>query len=172
MRVLITYASKHGATAEIATKIGEVLENYNLPVDLLTIKQVESLSQYSAVIVGSSVYFGDWRQEMVTFLKDNEKHLVSQDVWIFSSGPTGEKDEFELLAEWRFPDWLRPLLERIQPHEAAVFFGKLDPEKLNYLEKRLVGFNNLPFGDYRDWEEIEAWAASISRMLKALQYGK
>lgn len=169
MKVLVAYTTKHGATAEIAIKIGEVLEENHLSTDVLAIKQVKDLSQYGAVIVGSSIYFGDWRHEMVNFLKDNEKHLVTQDVWIFSSGPTGEKDEYQLLAEWRFPVWLRPLLERIQPHEAAVFFGKLDPEKLSFLEKRLVGLKNIPYGDFRDWEEIEAWAASITRMLKALQ---
>ncbi|MFK7804881.1 MAG: flavodoxin domain-containing protein [Anaerolineae bacterium] len=166
MRILVTYATKHGATAEIASTIGEVLKEHDLSVDVLRIKQVDDLSLYSAVIVGSSIYFGDWRHEMVNFLKDNEKHLVKRDVWIFSSGPTGTKDDYELLAEWRFPLWLRPLLERIQPHEAAVFYGNLDREKLNFLEKQLVRLNNTPFGDFRDWVEIKAWATTIANQLE------
>ena len=39
-RVLVTYATKHGATGEIAEKIGEVLREAGLPTDVAPTYQV------------------------------------------------------------------------------------------------------------------------------------
>ena len=38
-KVLVTYASKYGATAEIAKKIGETLRQAGLQTDILPVKQ-------------------------------------------------------------------------------------------------------------------------------------
>ena len=165
MSVLVTFATKHGATAEIAEKIGEILNENSLHADVMDINQVRNLESYSAIIVGSPVYYGDWRYDVVNFLEENLEILKTQDVWIFSSGPTGERDEFEILAEWRFPHWLRPLVERIQPEEVVVFFGNLEAEKLNFLEKGLAKLQKIPFGDFRDWDKIKDWALTIVHKL-------
>jgi menaquinone-dependent protoporphyrinogen oxidase len=68
-QVLVTYASKYGATAEIAEKIGEVLRQEGVPADVLPVKQVDDLTPYTAVILGSAVYIGRWRKEAVKFLE-------------------------------------------------------------------------------------------------------
>jgi len=49
MRVLVTYATKYGATAEIAEKIGEVLRQEGLDTDVIPVKQVQDLASYTAV---------------------------------------------------------------------------------------------------------------------------
>jgi len=68
-KVLVTYASKYGATAEIAEKIGEVLRQAGLQTDILPVKSIRDLTQYNAVILGSAVYIGQWRKDAVKFLK-------------------------------------------------------------------------------------------------------
>lgn len=167
MNVLVAYATRHGATAEIAEKIGEVLAQNDLKADVVEISSVKDITAYGAIVVGSSIYFGDWHKEMVNFLNENEKLLITRDVWIFSSGPTGHRDTYEIVAEWRFPLWFRPLLERIQPHDGAVFFGKLDLEKLNFFERTIAKMLKEPIGDFRDWEEIETWAQTICKQIKS-----
>ena len=167
MRVLVTYASRHESTAEIAEKIGDVLVNSGFSVEVSEINDLDDINKYQAIIVGSSVYFGDWLKEMVHFLHDHLEALIEKDVWIFSSGPTGQKDEFEILAEWRFPEKHRGLLEKIRPHEGVVFFGNLDPERLNIIERGLIKIKKAPVGDYRDWDEISEWAVSIANQLEA-----
>lgn len=59
----MVYATKYGATAEIAEKIGEVLRQAGLPTDVLPVKQVDDLTPYTAIILGSAVYIGKWRKE-------------------------------------------------------------------------------------------------------------
>lgn len=71
--ILIAYATKYGATAEIAEKIGQVLRQAGLPADVQPADRVGDLTAYKAVVLGSAVYAGQWRGEAVTFLETNEK---------------------------------------------------------------------------------------------------
>lgn len=38
-------------------------------------------------------------------------------------------------------------------------------QKLNFPEKMIVKAMKAPTGDYRDWDEIDAWADSIAKEL-------
>ena len=62
-RVLVAYGTKHGATAEIAEKIGQVLTDASLPTDVLRADRVSDLTSYQAIVLGSGVYVGQWRKE-------------------------------------------------------------------------------------------------------------
>jgi menaquinone-dependent protoporphyrinogen oxidase len=164
-KVLVTYATKYGATAEIADKIGEVLREAGLSTDVLPVKEVEDLTPYTAVILGSAVYIGRWRKEAVKFMEKNEGALAERDVWIFSSGPTDEGDPEELVKGWTLPEKLEPVAGRIQPHDIAVFHGELDPEKMNFIERTMIKNIKVPTGDYRDWEMIGNWATAVAETL-------
>lgn len=47
--ILVTYASRNGATREIAEKIGAALRQANLAVDVLPVDGVHNLEPYRAV---------------------------------------------------------------------------------------------------------------------------
>ncbi len=164
--VLIAHASKYGATAEIAEKIGEVLRQSGLAAEVKAANNVKDLSAYQAVILGSAVYVGRWRKPAVKFLQANEEALANLPVWIFSSGPTGEGDPVELLNGWRMPEAIQPILNRIQPRDVVVFHGKLDADKLNFIERRMIKMVEAKIGDFRDWESIQAWAKAIADDLR------
>lgn len=166
IRILVTYASKYGATAEIAEKIGQLLRQEDLQADVLPVNRVGNLTRYKAVIIGSAVYIGRWRKEAVKFLRTNEKLLAERFVWLFSSGPTGEGDPVELMKGWRFPEGLRPIIDRIQPRDIAIFHGMLDMKKLNFLEKFAIKNVESPVGDFRDWDAITSWTTAIADELK------
>ena len=165
-QVLVAYATKYGATAEIAEKIGEVLRQAGLPTDVLPVDRVGDLSTYKAVVLGSGVYIGQWRKEAVKFLKANETILAEQLVWLFSSGPTGEGDPVELVQGWQFPGKLQPIADRVRPHDIAIFHGAVDVGKLNRIEKLMLKNVKAPIGDFRDWEAITSWATAIADVLK------
>ena len=161
-KILVTYATKYGATGEIAGKIGQVLKDAGQSADVLLVKEVRDLSPYDAVVLGSAVYLGGWRKEAVKFLEKYEGELAERPVWLFSSGPVGEGDPVELLDGWRFPEKQQPIADRIQPRDTVVFHGSLDVEKLNFLEKSMINTVKSPVGDFRDWEAITAWATAIA----------
>lgn len=165
-KVLVAYASKHGATAEIAEKIGQALREAGLETEVLPADRVSDLSPYKAVILGSAMYVGRWQKEAARFLENNEKALAERPVWIFSSGPTGEGDPVELSSGWIFPKGLQPIADRIKPRDITIFHGSLDIAKLGFLEKQMIKGVKAPVGDFRDWEAITAWATGIADALK------
>jgi menaquinone-dependent protoporphyrinogen oxidase len=165
-KVLVAYASKYGATKEIAEKIGQVLHDNGLEVDVLSVKQVDTPEPYGAVVLGSAAYIGQWRKEAARFLKDNTNTLAEKPTWLFSSGPTGEGDAVELMKGWRYPGGLQQSIDRIKPRDITVFHGKLNSEKMSFLEKWMIKNVKSPLGDFRDWEAITRWAENIAEELK------
>jgi menaquinone-dependent protoporphyrinogen oxidase len=161
-KVLVVYATKYGATAEIAEKIGEVLNQAGVSTEVLPVNQVKDLSPFGAVVLGSAVYIGRWRKEAVKFVKANEKPLSRLPLWIFSSGPTGKGDPVELTKGWRLPKSLKPQFDRIQPREIVVFHGGIDPAKMKPLEKWMIEKVGAAAEDSRDWDSIASWAKAIA----------
>ena len=165
-RVLVTYATKYGATAEIAEKIGQVLRQAGLPTDVLPADRAGDVRAYKAVVLGSAVYIGRWRKQAAAFLKANEQALAERPVWLFSSGPTGKGDPVELVQGWRLPTKLQPIADRIRPRDIAVFHGSANVQKMSFLEKWMLKNVKAPAGDFRDWDAISAWATAIADALK------
>jgi menaquinone-dependent protoporphyrinogen oxidase len=95
---------------------------------------------------------------------------------LFTSGPLGteatdaKRGEALMGAE---PKDLADLEESIDPRAHRVFFGALDPDKLNYAERSLrklpAGRTLLPEGDFRDWDEIQGWAYQIAQEMTRLE---
>jgi len=169
-KILVTYATQYGATAEIAEKIGEVLHEKGFQAEIMPVDSIRDLSAYQAVILGSAVYIGKWHKGAGEFLKANEKTLADRPVWLFSSGPSGEGDPVELVEGWRLPAALQPVVDRIHPRDIAVFHGNINLDKINFIEKWAVAnIVKKPFGDFRDWDSIAAWAATIAGSLKTAE---
>ena len=166
-RVLVAYGTKYGATAGVAEKIGQVLQDAGLAVDVKRAGDAGDPAAYQAVVLGSAVYIGKWRKEAVNFLKTNEQALAQRPVWIFNSGPLGEGDAAEQAGDLGFPKGLRPIADRIKVRDVAVFFGAVELAKLNPLERWMFKNVKSPIGDFRDWDTITAWAAGIAEAIKA-----
>lgn len=163
--VLVTYASKHHATEEIARAVGQQLEARGLNVEIHDVEDVKSLEPYSAVVMGSAVYAGRWMGEAQEFLKAFVDDLAARPVWLFASGPTGEGDPLELVKGETHPDSLQDYITQIQPEEITVFHGKLDMDELGFGERLIVRMVKAPTGDFRDWDMIKTWADKIASTL-------
>jgi menaquinone-dependent protoporphyrinogen oxidase len=163
--VLVAYATKYGATAEIAQMIGDVLRQSDLQAVVLPVEQVGDVMSYHAVVLGSAVYAGHWLKEAATFLEANEAALAIRPVWLFSSGPTGEGDPVERMHGWRFPEGLQPIADRIEPRDIAFFGGKIAFDNLRLGDKLIVKALRVQAGDFRNWNAIDAWANAIALVL-------
>ncbi len=164
--ILVAYASTNGATAEIATKIGSMLKNQDLVVDVLPVSAKPDPKQYKAAILGCAVYAGSWPKGSVEFLKANESAFAGQPFWLFSTGPTGEGDPVELLEGWRVPSNAMEIVERIHPRDVTIFGGFIDATKVRGIQAFVIKKMNKPFGDFRNWDAIAAWAQEIASSVK------
>ena len=165
-KVLVVYASKYGATKEIAEKIGEVLRQEGLIADVRPAKDAGDPADYKAVIIGSASYMFNWRKDASGFLNKFEKVLAERPVWIFSSGPLEKGDPVQLLKGQILPKSLQPVVDRIKPRDIAVFHGAIFMDKLNFFEKWMMQRVKTGVGDFRDWDMITKWAKNIADALK------
>ncbi|GAT63619.1 flavodoxin domain-containing protein [Paludibacter jiangxiensis] len=164
-KVLVAYASKYGATEEIAERIGLILSQSGLLVDVLPVYDTASLEPYQAIVMGCAVYFGQWRRPAIKFLKNNKRELADKDVWLFSSGPTGKGNPVEIMKGWKYPPTLQLVMSTIKPHDIALFHGQLSLDKMNVFERFIISKIKAPVGDFREWDVIEEWAKNIAQQL-------
>jgi menaquinone-dependent protoporphyrinogen oxidase len=161
MKVLVTAASKHGATAEIARRIGEVLSSAGIETDVRPPDQVASVAPYDAVILGSGVYAGRWLEPARSLVERESAALASRRVWLFSSGPVGDpaKPDGE-------PEDVALIRKRTHAIDHRVFPGKLDRRELGFAEKAIVAVFHAAEGDFRAWETVTDWASGIAQTLQ------
>jgi len=158
MRVLVTYATVHGSTAEIARSIALTLCRTGIDVDVLSASEVQDVKPYDAVVAGSAVYGGKWRKEALDFLEHFGLDLYGRDVWLFQSGPLGHSAQAIVRA---LPVSVSVFADYLRVKGAATFGGKLDGLSGGPVGRFLAraGF----VGDYRDFAEIRMWSEEIAR---------
>lgn len=164
--VLVAYASKHGATREIAECIAKTLTEKGIDCTSLSAEQARDVATYDAVVAGSAVYIGKMRKEIRRFLQKNEQVLKTKRLWLFVSGPTKKDDNPGELDGWHRPASMKDLLDRLAPKDRVVFAGAISLEKMGGLEKWMMTKVNAPLEDAREWDKIEAWADGIATELK------
>jgi menaquinone-dependent protoporphyrinogen oxidase len=159
MRILVTAASRHGSTAEIATELGKILRS-DVPhaqVDVAPMSRMGSVDGYDAVVLGSAVYFGRWLDEARSQVGKHLETLRGLPVWLFSSGPVGDPS----VPDTESSDAIE-LAAAIGARDHVVFAGSLSREFLGVREKMAVRLVHTAEGDYRDWPAVRAWAGSIA----------
>lgn len=158
LRVLVTYSSVHGATAEIARAVALTLGRAGIEADVLPVAEVQNVIGYDAVVVGSAVYAGQWRHDAVEFLERFALELFHTDVWLFQSGPLGSSAQAIVRA---LPANVSLLAEYLRVKGTAAFGGKLNGSAGGPVARFLAraGFD----GDYRDFNEIRQWAEDVAR---------
>jgi len=173
--ILVTYASKHGATQAIAERIAEKIRASGQDAQALPVKAVGDMGSYDAFVIGGAAYMGSWMKDITEFVRRNQAILATRPTWLFSSGPLGTETtdtrgrDLPTVSE---PKEFAEFKESIKPRSLRVFFGVLDPGKLGLTERMIrtlpAGRTLLPEGDFRDWKEIEAWAESIAHDLQGI----
>lgn len=163
-KVLVAYASKAGSTAEVAAAIGNVLNKNGADVTVEQIKNVKDLSAYQAVVVGSLFRMGSWVGEAKSFIEKNKDTLNKVPTAFFTVCGTLKDDNEETRKE--VAGYVSPILQIIKPVENGLFAGKIDFSKMNFLDRMIMeNMIKSPQGDFRNWDAINAWAASLAPLM-------
>lgn len=181
MKILVAYASRHGATRGIAERIAQVLERSGHEVGLVSVSERPDVRGYDAFVIGSAAYMGGWLGEAASFVRHHRDVLSTHPVWLFSSGPVGTercdakgRDQLEVSRPREFTEFA----PAIHPRAEQVFFGAYDPDaapagKAEGFMARLIRavpaiHDVLPAGDFREWPAIETWAEGIATELQPI----
>lgn len=162
MRVLVTAASRHGATHDIGEAIARGLADRGVEAEFRPTEWLESLDGYDAVVAGSAVYVGRWLEPARDLIETHAATLAARPVWLFSSGPLGPPEALK-------PDGDPVDVEHLMAASHAlghrVFAGRLDRKLLGFGEKAVVVAVRAPEGDFRDWEAIDGFAGEVAERL-------
>jgi menaquinone-dependent protoporphyrinogen oxidase len=166
MTVLVAAASKHGATEEIAERIGADLTQYGLEVEVRKLGEVDDVRPYEAVVLGSAIFYGKWMKEAIRFVAIHASELSERPTWLFGSGsitgnPPVDDDQKAIR-----PALVEELVTKTDAREHKVFAGKLDRSTLGLTEMLPVRLAGGREGDWRDWQAIDEWASGIANALQ------
>ena len=162
--ILVAYASRKGSTAGIAQAIGRELQSAGHSVDVTEMKTVSTLEGYDAVVAGAPVYMGKVDKDISKFVAKNRDRLASIPVAAFAVGIAPVAPQIEPVE--KVLDDLTKAVSPIQPVAATVFAGKLDPEKMSFIERQMTSLMKVRTGDFRDWNAIAAWARELPGKMK------
>lgn len=185
-KILVTYATMAGSTAEVARAVAEEMEDQGLQVDLLPLDEVQHLDGYGGVVVGGPMIMG-WHREAMRFLRRNREAWQRMPLAVFvtamSLTETGERsvDGLPVTLDETLPKapkqagrlsfreryaqlghYVRPILKAARPASVGVFGGRLEYGRLPWWAVLFAMFIiQAPAGDLRNWEAIRAWAADL-----------
>lgn len=165
MNVLVTAASREGATYGIAEAIGRTLRARGLDATVTAPDEVVDVAAYDGFVVGSAVYMGRWLEPATAFVHRLASTLSGRPVWLFSSGPVGDPRRRLAQKMTADPVELPELLALTKARGHRIFPGRISgqdlrgPQRLSLLIFR--GFD----GDWRDWPAVERWADEIADSL-------
>jgi menaquinone-dependent protoporphyrinogen oxidase len=132
-RLLIAYASRCGSTGGVAEAIGQALCETGAAVDVRLVGNVNDLSPYQAVILGSAIRMGRWLPEAVDFVKKHQDTLgrvpTAYFVVCLTMKDDTEENRRKALA---YLDPVRKQFLQVKPVDIGLFAGALDYKKLPF----------------------------------------
>ena len=169
-KVLILYASVDGQTLKISTFISSQLKENGREVFLYDIHEFnEELSEFSTIIIGSSIRYGVHHKAIIDFINQHKEALDSHKAAFFSVNLVARKSEKNqantnpyVIKFFKEISWRPPLVE--------VFAGKLDYEKYPFFARIMIQFimwmtkgptNSKTKIEYTDWNRVSAFSRKI-----------
>jgi len=162
-RILVAYASRKGSTAGIAQAVGKELVSAGHTVKVAEMKTVTTVKGYNAVIIGAPLYMGSIIKDAGKFVGQYRDQLAKLPVAAFAVGMTPASNDAKKVEESMKA--LHASLAPLTPVAATMFAGRLDPEKLSFIQRKMTEFVKAPVGDFRDWNAIAAWARKLPALL-------
>jgi menaquinone-dependent protoporphyrinogen oxidase len=193
-KILVTFASNSGSTAEVARAVMEEIQKSGVPVELLPIAEVRELATYSAVVLGGPMIMG-WHREAMQFLHKNKKAWSAMPLAVFvtcmSLTKTGEtniqgvpvcldealpkpaQNASHLTFKERYSqssNYIRPILRACprKPVSVGLFGGQLNFSHMQWWAMIFVVLIlQAQAGDRRNWPAIRTWAGSLPALFHA-----
>jgi menaquinone-dependent protoporphyrinogen oxidase len=76
-KILVCYASRTGSTGGVAEAIGKTLAESGAQVEVRSMKDVQDLTPYRAVVAGSAIRGGKWLpEEAMQFMRTHQATLA------------------------------------------------------------------------------------------------
>jgi menaquinone-dependent protoporphyrinogen oxidase len=161
MSILIVYGSTRGGTGGLAEMLADALRRQGYEVDLAAAREVRTLGEADAVVVGGALYMGRWHRDARRFVRRHRAGLSERPVWLFSSGPLDDSATVEPIAPVK---QVRAVMTRIGARGHETFGGRLSPDATGVPAAAMAKERA---GDWRDPDHVDRFARTIGAGLRA-----
>lgn len=170
-KCLVVYASKVGSTREVAEKVGEILTQKGVRVEVCSVRQVRNLEGYDAVVLGTAIRMFKPLGQMMAFVKRHKNKLAKLPTAAFTVGLAMKNGDEKGRGD--ATKYAAPFIEAVGNAKSVAYFGgKLDLNTLSpvwrIMMTKMVENDPSSIGDFRDWNAIQAWAGSLPTLLGLL----
>ena len=166
-KILLTYSTVDGHTKTICEKL--LSYSKTSQVDILPIDSSINIKDYDTVVIGASIRYGKYREEIFEFIKENEELLNSKDNAFFSVNVVARKENKN---KPETNPYLLKFLNKIswQPKILDVFAGKIDYPKYKFLDKYAIKFimwitkgptDTSKVYEFTDWNRVKSFAEKL-----------
>ena len=167
MTVIVAYASALGSTREIAQHVASRIAVALGEVECRSVEEVDAVSGYEAVVVGSAIHNQAWLPPASLFFTRHASELAKRPVWAFTVGmadalPKPFRKKGAALQQARLAGAL-PQDVALRGHR--MFSGVYKADQMSSALRILFRLTGGRFGDFRDWTAIDAWTDEIAAQL-------
>jgi menaquinone-dependent protoporphyrinogen oxidase len=175
-KILIVYATKHGHTAKVATRIADRLRSTGAAVDASDIAEHPrpDISGYDGVIVGASIHGGHHQREITEWVRHDADRLSLMPSALFSVSLTAADETDEARAATR--GYIDELIDDTgwRPVVATSFAGALQYLEYDFMTRLLMrllmahGHHDTDTSadhEYTDWAAVDRFADECRAMV-------
>ena len=191
--ILVAYQTHSGTTREVAEAVAEEMTKKGFTVDVSSLNEIHTISNYDAVVLGAPMIMG-WHRSAQKFLTRHKSELAQKPLAVFvtamslthagmldqdkihihvdeqlaaapvNPGRLNLKEHFTSIKQYT-----RPIISKAPSSlkSIALFGGRLDFYRLKWWEALfvmiLIGAQP---GEKRNWPDIRSWAAGLPDLLQ------
>jgi len=175
-QVLVVYATNHGHTAKVATRIGDGLAACGTTADLRPVQSApdSDFDAYDGVIVAGSIHAGHHQRPLVDWVKRHRTMLGNVPSGFVSVSLTAAEDSDEARAGAR--RYIDDFLDEtgMTPRSTTAVAGALQFEEYDFftrlavrlISKRKMGTTDFHHDEvFTDWDAVERFGGEFARSL-------
>ena len=167
---LIIFSSTDGQTQKICKRIMEFEKNKN-DSQIVSISEARNtdLSQFQRIIIGASIRYGKHKPDLYNFIESNIDEISNKENAFFSVNVVARKPEKNTPNK---NPYMKKFLFKTswKPKSLAVFAGKIDYPKYNFIDKHMIRFimwmtkgptDTKNTYEFTDWSKVDSFAVKV-----------
>jgi len=170
--ILITYSTTDGHTRSICERLKLVIEeqSHSVVISAMADHPDIDIEPYDKIVICSSIRYGKHQKQVFEFIQRNQSILDGKPNAFFSVNVVARKPEKN---QPETNPYLQKFLKQIswQPQQLAVFAGKIDYPRYNFVDKHMIRFilwmgkgptDLSTVTEFTDWEKVAEFGRSIA----------